>query len=62
MNSLITGLPFEPLGILIIMMAILILLGFVMDWIGILMLTMPIFVPLSKGLATIPFGLEFCSA
>lgn len=61
-NGLITGLPFEPLGILLIMMAILIVLGFVMDWIGILLLTMPIFVPIIKNLGYDPvwFGILFC--
>lgn len=61
-NGLITGLPFEPLGILLIMMAILIVLGFVMDWIGILLLTMPIFVPIIKDLGYDPvwFGILFC--
>lgn len=61
-NGLITGLPFEPLGILLIMMAILIVLGFVMDWIGILLLTMPIFVPIITDLGYDPvwFGILFC--
>ena len=61
-NDLITGLSFEPLGILLIMMAILIMLGFVMDWIGILLLTMPIFVPIIKDLGYDPvwFGILFC--
>ena len=61
-NGLITGLPFEPLGILLIMMVILIVLGFVMDWIGILLLTMPIFVPIIKDLGYDPvwFGILFC--
>ena len=61
-NDLFTGLSFEPLGILLIMMAILIMLGFVMDWIGILLLTMPIFVPIIKDLGYDPvwFGILFC--
>ena len=61
-NDLITGLSFEPLGILLIMMAILIMLGFVMDWIGILLLTMPIFVPIIKDLGYDPvwFGILLC--
>ena len=61
-NNLITGLPLGPLGILVVMMAILVVLGFVMDWIGILVLTMPIFVPIIKGLGYDPvwFGILFC--
>ncbi len=61
-NNLIYGLPFPPLAVLIIMMAILIVLGFVMDWVGILLLTMPIFVPVIKNLGFDPvwFGILFC--
>ena len=61
-NDLITGLPFPPLGVLLIMMAILLVLGFVMDWIGILLLTMPIFVPIIKTMGYDPvwFGILFC--
>ena len=44
------------------MMLILIILGFFMDWVGILLLTMPIFVPIIKELGYDPvwFGILFC--
>jgi TRAP-type mannitol/chloroaromatic compound transport system permease large subunit len=42
-----TGLP--PYGILILMMAVLFVLGMFLDWVGIL-LTVPIFLPIMKGL------------
>jgi tripartite ATP-independent transporter DctM subunit len=39
-----TGLP--PYGILLLMMVILFVLGMFLDWVGILLLTVPIFVPI----------------
>ncbi len=44
------------------MMLILIVLGMFMDWIGILLLTMPIFVPIVVGFGMDPvwFGILFC--
>jgi tripartite ATP-independent transporter DctM subunit len=48
-NSLVaTGLG--PYGILMIMMVILIVLGMFLDWVGILLLAVPIFVPLMTSL------------
>jgi TRAP-type mannitol/chloroaromatic compound transport system permease large subunit len=44
-----TGLP--PYGILFLMMVILFILGMFLDWVGILLLTVPIFLPIMKGLA-----------
>ena len=57
-----TDLPFEPIVIVLIMMAVLIVLGCFMDWIGILLLTMPIFVPIIEELGYDPiwFGILFC--
>ncbi len=43
-----TGLP--PYGILMLMMLILFVLGMFIDWVGILLLTVPIFVPILKSL------------
>ena len=43
-----TGLP--PYGILLLMMVILFVLGMFLDWVGILLLTVPIFLPIMKGL------------
>ncbi len=61
-KGLISGLPFAPMVIILIMMAILIVLGFFIDWIGIMLLTMPIFVPIiiSMGYSPIWFGILFC--
>ena len=61
-RGLITGLPLEPLGIIVVMMLILVVLGMFMDWIGILLLTMPIFVPVATQLGFDPvwFGILFC--
>ncbi len=61
-KDLITGLPLGPLGIVVVMMAILIVLGLFMDWIGICLLTMPIFVPVIVALGYDPiwFGILFC--
>ena len=56
------GLDIPPVGIILVMMAILIVLGCLMDWIGICLLTMPIFVPIVKSLGYDPiwFGVLFC--
>ena len=61
-TNLMTGLPFPPFVILLIMMAILLVLGFFIDWIGIMMLTMPVFVPIvvEMGYDPIWFGILFC--
>lgn len=61
-KNLITGLPLEPITIVIVMIGILGVLGMFMDWIGILLLTMPIFVPIVVGFGMSPiwFGILFC--
>src|SRR5881394_70980 len=45
---LATGLP--PYGILFLMMVVLFVLGMFLDWVGILLLTVPIFLPIMKSL------------
>src|SRR5258705_3753026 len=51
-----TGLP--PYGILMLMMLILFVLGMFIDWVGILLLTVPIFLPILKSLqCDVLFGL-----
>ncbi len=52
----------SPLSILLLMMAILFLLGLFLDWVGIALLTMPIFVPIiiQLGFDPIWFGVVFC--
>ncbi len=61
-QSMILGLDVSPLLIILLMMGILIFLGMFMDWIGIALLTMPIFVPIVIGLGYNPvwFGVVFC--
>lgn len=60
-QNLMSGLPLGPLGIVVVMMAVLIVLGMFMDWIGLLLLTMPIFVPVIVALGFDPvwFGVLF---
>jgi tripartite ATP-independent transporter DctM subunit len=60
--GLIGGAPLSPLGILILIVIILFLLGMVMDWIGIAILTMPVFLPVieAQGYDPIWFGVIFC--
>ncbi len=57
-----TSLPVGPLGVIIIMMAIWIVLGCFIDWIGILLLTAPIFVPVAErlGFDLVWLGVLFC--
>ncbi len=51
-----TGLG--PWGILILMQALLVILGMFLDWVGILLLCVPIFVPIIKALGAQAFGLD----
>jgi len=52
-----TGLGLGPWGILILMQVILVALGMFLDWVGILLLAVPIFVPIVKALGAHAFGL-----
>ncbi len=47
----ILGTGLNPYGILIVMMIMLIFLGMFLDWVGILLLTVPIFVPIIQSLS-----------
>ncbi|MEQ8293653.1 MAG: TRAP transporter large permease subunit [Roseovarius sp.] len=60
-SSLITGVSDNPTIIVLTMMLILFLLGMFLDWVGIALLTMPIFVPVIRdlGLDPIWFGVLF---
>ncbi|SDN84373.1 TRAP transporter, DctM subunit [Lutimaribacter pacificus] len=51
-----TGLG--PWGILILMQILLVILGMFLDWVGILLLCVPIFVPIIKALGAAAFGLN----
>lgn len=61
-QTMIFGLDWPPIFIILFMMFLLILLGMFMDWIGIAMLTVPIFVPIIQSLGYDPiwFGILFC--
>ena len=61
-KELFTGLDLPAVAIILMMMAILVVLGCVMDWVGICLLTMPIFVPIVRDLGYDPvwFGVLFC--
>ncbi|MAY61914.1 MAG: C4-dicarboxylate ABC transporter permease [Rhizobiales bacterium] len=60
-SSAILGLDFPPWALVMVMMAILLVLGMFLDWIGIALLTLPIFVPIVKELGYDPiwFGVLF---
>jgi tripartite ATP-independent transporter DctM subunit len=61
-KELFTGLDLPPIASVLLMMAILVVLGCVMDWVGICLLTMPIFVPIvvALGFSPVWFGVLFC--
>ncbi|MEO1911303.1 MAG: TRAP transporter large permease subunit [Paracoccus sp. (in: a-proteobacteria)] len=60
-SELITGISDNPTIIILFMMAILFVLGMFLDWVGIALLTMPIFVPIivSLGYDPVWFGVLF---
>lgn len=53
-GSFLLGLPFGKWGIVAVMMAILIVLGMFIDWIGILYIIIPIFTPVAAQLGFDP--------
>ncbi len=61
LKSIMTGLPLEPIGVVLVMMAIFLVLGMFMDWFSIMLLTMPIFAPTvtALGYDLIWFGVLF---
>ena len=61
-SALMTGISDNPTVIVLVMMAGLFVLGAFLDWVGIALLTMPIFVPIVKqlGLDPVWFGVLFC--
>jgi tripartite ATP-independent transporter DctM subunit len=50
-SELILGTGLGPYGVLILMMFILVFLGMFLDWVGILLLAVPIFIPIVGALA-----------
>ena len=61
-SQLITGISENRLFILLFMMFILFVLGMFLDWVGIALLAMPVFVPIITDLGYDPvwFGVLFC--
>ncbi|KUJ81173.1 TRAP transporter large permease [Ruegeria profundi] len=60
-QALITGISDNPTVVILFMMLILFVLGMFLDWVGVALLTMPIFVPIvtSLGYDPIWFGVLF---
>lgn len=50
-NDTIAGTGLGPYGVLTLMMVILVILGMFLDWVGILLLAVPIFIPLMKTMS-----------
>lgn len=46
----LTGLPFGPYGVLLVILAIVFLLGFLLDWIEITLIVLPLLTPVIAGL------------
>jgi tripartite ATP-independent transporter DctM subunit len=61
-KNTILELPFGPWGIVVVMQIIWVFLGMFLDWIGILLLTGPMFVPIivSLGFDPVWFGVVYC--
>ena len=61
-RSALSAAPFGNWGVIITMQLIWILLGMFIDWIGILMLTVPLFLPvaLEMGFSNVWLGVVFC--
>ncbi len=61
-RNAVMALPFGKWGVIIGMQLIMIFLGMFLDWIGIVLLTMPLFVPiiLDLGFNNVWFGVVFC--
>ena len=49
-SDLILGTGLGPYGVLLLMMILLVFLGMFLDWVGILLLAVPIFIPIIKVL------------
>jgi tripartite ATP-independent transporter DctM subunit len=60
-SNFLLGLPFGPIGVLIVILGIVFILGFFIDWIAILLICIPIFAPIIPELGFHPlwFALLF---
>jgi TRAP-type mannitol/chloroaromatic compound transport system permease large subunit len=63
LRSIILGFKFGPFGTLLIMLFIVWILGFVMDWIALIFILTPIYTALLNflGIDQLYFGILFCS-
>jgi tripartite ATP-independent transporter DctM subunit len=61
-QDVLTSLPVGPIGVIILIQMVWIILGCFIDWIGILLLTAPIFVPvvIALGFDPVWMGVLFC--
>ena len=61
-GGMLMGAQFGPTMLLLVMLGIIFLLGMFMDWIGILLVVIPIFVPIVKQMGWEPlwFAMMFC--
>ena len=55
--NMIVGLDMPTMGVLLMMMVIFLFLGCVMDWVGIVLLVMPVFLPIVLKLPVAELGL-----
>lgn len=60
-TALFQAIPLPPLGVVLVMILVWVVLGMFLDWIGIMLLTMPIFVPtiIALGFDPLWFGILF---
>lgn len=60
-ENIIVGLPLSPMGIIIVMQVFYLIMGVPMDWLGCLMITAPIFLPIVEelGFCLVWFGVLF---
>jgi len=61
-QGFLLGLPFGPMGIVLVMLFLIFIMGCVMDWVGMIFILVPIFTPIVKALGVDPvyFGMLFC--
>ena len=57
MADLVVGLDVPPMGIILVMMLILLFMGAFMDWVGIVLLIIPVFLPIVQRLPIEEIGL-----
>jgi tripartite ATP-independent transporter DctM subunit len=53
----IVGFDIPPMGVILMMMGVFLILGMVMDWVGIVLLTMPVFLPIINKFSSADMGI-----